>query len=85
VESSQDRPDGEQDPPYHVLGSILEAQCRMIEVGRELSWLVQRARSTPAAGRQELRAQFDEVAAVLSAYAEQIGTLVAEYRDGKRS
>jgi hypothetical protein len=68
---------------YDVLVEVLEVQRRMIETGRELGYMVQRFKSTPADQRPALRHQFDEVTAILAAYTEQIRELVVVYRDGE--
>jgi hypothetical protein len=65
---------------YDALEDMLEVQRRLMEAGREMTWLVQRSKTASASERPRLRAQLDELAAILTEHAAQISELAARYK-----
>jgi hypothetical protein len=58
---------------------LLEVQRHMTAAGTELSVLVQQHNAAPLEARPAIRAQFDELTAIILAYSEQIRALACAY------
>ena len=65
---------------YHALEDMLDIQRHMIEATRQLNWLVERGRCAPHAERLKLRAQLDQIAAIVTEYAQQVSDISIRYR-----
>jgi hypothetical protein len=66
-----------------ALDDVLDLQRRLMNAGADMSWLVNRIRSAPAAEQRALGEQLDDLTATLLAIAERMRTLLVEYRLGK--
>jgi hypothetical protein len=68
---------------YDALEDMLDIQRHMIEATRQMDWLVERGRLAPHAERLKLRAQLDQIAAIVTEYAQQISEISIRYRHGQ--
>ena len=65
-----------------ALEDVLDVQRRLIEVGAEMSWLVNRFQAAGVSERPALRERLDDLTATLLSFSEQMRTSLMRYRRG---